>query len=85
MDCPVTIALVLGHGVRQVLVYCRGKRADNWPCHHPGGALPVGRFGADEALRTLSGDAVAPPAGGGAPTCDPTTACSGHRGLASDG
>jgi len=37
MDCPVTIALVRGHGVRQVLVYCRGKRADNWPCHHPGG------------------------------------------------
>jgi hypothetical protein len=31
--------------------------------------LPVDRFGADEALRDIEGDAVAPPAGGGAPTC----------------
>ncbi len=68
MTGPVTIASIRAHGVRQLLVHCRGKRAGHWPCHHEG-MLPVDRFGADEALRDIEGDAVAPPAGGGAPTC----------------
>jgi hypothetical protein len=45
----VTIALVRTHGVRQLLVYCLGKREGDWPCHHQG-TLPVGRFRADEIL-----------------------------------
>jgi len=48
----VTIASVRTHGVRQLLVYCRGKREGDWPCHHQG-TLPVDRFGADEALRDI--------------------------------
>jgi hypothetical protein len=52
MTGPVTIASIRAHGVRQLLVYCRGKRADDWPCRHEG-ALPVGCFGADEALRDI--------------------------------
>jgi len=30
---PVTIASVRAHGVRQLLVYCQGKREGDWPCH----------------------------------------------------
>jgi hypothetical protein len=30
----ITIASVRAHGVRQLLVYCRGKREGDWPCHH---------------------------------------------------
>ena len=33
---PVTIASVRAHGVRQLLVYCNGKREGDWPCHHHG-------------------------------------------------
>jgi hypothetical protein len=50
MTGPVTIASVRAHGVRQLLVYCRGRRTGDWPCHHEA-TLPVDRFGADEALR----------------------------------
>jgi hypothetical protein len=48
----VTIASVRAHGVRQLLVYCRGKREGDWPCHHEA-TLPVDRFRADEALRDI--------------------------------
>ena len=50
MNGSVTIASVRAHGVRQLLVYCLGKREGDWPCHHQG-TLPVGRFRADEVLR----------------------------------
>jgi hypothetical protein len=40
---PVTIASVRAHGVRQLLVYCLGKRERDWPCHHQG-KLPIDRF-----------------------------------------
>jgi len=46
---PVTIASVREHGVRQLLVYCNGKRDGDWPCHHQG-MLPIDRFGAEETL-----------------------------------
>jgi len=45
----VTIALVRTHGVRQLLVYCRGKREGDWPCHHEA-TLPIECFADDEAL-----------------------------------
>ena len=28
---PVTIESVLPHGIRQLLVYCRGKSEGDWP------------------------------------------------------
>ncbi len=52
MTGPVTIASVRAHGVRQLFVYCRGRRAGDWPCHHEA-TLAVDRFGADEALRDI--------------------------------
>ena len=51
MTGPVTIASVRAHGVRQLLVYCRGRRAGDWSCHEA--TLAVDRFGADEALRDI--------------------------------
>jgi hypothetical protein len=32
MAGTVTIASVRTHGVRQLLVYCLGKREGDWPC-----------------------------------------------------
>ena len=52
MTGQVTIASICAHGVRQLLVYCRGKRTGDWPCHHEG-TLPVDRFNADDALRDI--------------------------------
>jgi hypothetical protein len=49
---PVTIASIRAHGVRQLLVYCNGKREADWPCHHSG-ELPIERFSADETLRDI--------------------------------
>ena len=46
---PVTIASVRTHGVRQLLVFCNGKREGDWPCHHHG-ELPIDRFSAEETL-----------------------------------
>jgi len=43
------IASVRAHGVRRLLVYCRGKREGDWPCHHEA-TLLVDRFADDEAL-----------------------------------
>jgi hypothetical protein len=43
MTKPVTLASLRPHGVRQLLVYCQGKREGDWPCHHQG-TLPVERF-----------------------------------------
>jgi len=48
----VTIALVRTHGVRQLLVYCRGKREGDWPCHHEA-TLPIECFADDEALADI--------------------------------
>ena len=45
----VTIASVRAHGVRQLLVYCNGKREGDWPCHHQSD-LPIYRFLAEETL-----------------------------------
>jgi len=49
---PVTIASVRAHGVRQLLVYCRGKREGDWSCHHEA-TLPVDRFADDEAVADI--------------------------------
>jgi hypothetical protein len=40
------IASVRAHGVRTLLVYCRGRREGDWPRHHAG-ALSIDGFGAD--------------------------------------
>jgi len=44
---PVIIASVRTHGVRQLLVYCNGKRESDWLCH---GELPIEQFSAEETL-----------------------------------
>jgi hypothetical protein len=49
---PVTIASLRPHGVRQLLVYCRGKREGDWPCHHSG-ELSIEQFSAEETLRDI--------------------------------
>ena len=52
MNDAVTIASVRAHGVRRLLIYCRGKRQADWPCHHEA-TLPVDRFADDEALADI--------------------------------
>src|SRR5262245_43800030 len=52
MTGTVTIASVRAHGVRQLLVYCLGKREGDWPCHHQG-TLPIDRFQAEEVLSDI--------------------------------
>jgi len=49
---PATIASARAHGVRQLLVYCLGKREGDWPCHHSG-KLPIDRFQGDEVLTDI--------------------------------
>jgi hypothetical protein len=49
---PVTIASLQIHSVRQLLVYCHGKRDDNWPCHHQA-KLPIDRFQDHEAIKDI--------------------------------
>jgi len=49
---PVTIASIRAHGVRQLLIYCHGKREGDWPCHHSG-TLPINHFRADEVLSDI--------------------------------
>jgi hypothetical protein len=49
---PVTIASVRADGVRQLLVYCHGKREGDWLCHHSG-TLPIDRFRPDEVLSNI--------------------------------
>ena len=46
---PVTIASVRAHGVRTLLVYCRGRSEGDWPCHLSG-KLAIDRFQDQEAL-----------------------------------
>jgi hypothetical protein len=46
---PITIESVRSHGVRQLIVYCRGKRDGDWPCHHEA-TLQVDGFGATETI-----------------------------------
>jgi hypothetical protein len=53
MKGSVTIASLQSHGVRQLLVYCLGKRKGDWPCHHQG-ALPIERFKPKKFLATSS-------------------------------
>jgi hypothetical protein len=48
----VTIGFLQTHGVRQLLVYCHGKREGDWPCHHQG-TLSIEQFKADECLRDI--------------------------------
>jgi hypothetical protein len=52
MAGTVTIASVRAHGVRQLLVYCFGKREGDWPCHHLG-KLPIDPFQAEEVLSDI--------------------------------
>ena len=52
MAGTVTIASVRVHGIRQLLVYCLGKREGDWPCHHSG-KLPIDRFQAGEVLSDI--------------------------------
>jgi len=52
MNGLVTIASVRTHGVRQLLVYCRGKREGDWPCHYQEKLL-IDRFRADEVLEDI--------------------------------
>ncbi len=60
---PVTIASIRAYGVRQLLVYCNGKREGDWPCHHHG-ELPIDRFSAEETCQRYNAAAAAPPAAG---------------------
>ena len=30
----VTIAAIRAHGVQKLLIYCLGKREDDWPCNN---------------------------------------------------
>ncbi len=52
MTATVTIASVRAHGVSKQLVYCQGKREDDWPCNQQS-TLPVDRFQVDEALSEI--------------------------------
>jgi hypothetical protein len=84
MAGSVTIASVRAHGVRQLLVYCLGKREGDWPCHHHG-TLPIDRFKADEVLANIERRCRALSADGGGLICDLTTASSRQRGRVWDG
>jgi hypothetical protein len=57
MNAPVTIAHVRTHGVTTLLVYCRGKREGDWPCHHQG-TLPVDRFRATHRTSNTKSDKI---------------------------
>jgi len=46
---PVTITSLRAHRVRQLLVYCSGKREGDWPFYHQG-ELPIEQFSAAETL-----------------------------------
>ena len=46
----ITIASIRAHGVRTLLVYCNGKRDDDWPYHHQG-KLAVDCFNDEVELR----------------------------------
>lgn len=46
----VTIATVRARGVHTLLVYCNGKRDDDWPCQHQG-KLAIDCFDDDVPLR----------------------------------
>jgi hypothetical protein len=52
MSERVTIASLRPHGVRQLLVYCHGKRDGNWPCHHQA-TLPINSFQDHEAIKDI--------------------------------
>ena len=52
MAGTVTIASLQSRGVRQLLVYCLGKREGDWPCRYSG-KLPIERLQADEVLSEI--------------------------------
>jgi len=54
MGGTITIASLQSHSVRQLLIYCLGKRDGDWPCHHSG-KLSIDRFEADEVLQDIEG------------------------------
>jgi hypothetical protein len=84
MAGTVTIASVRVHGIRQLLVYCLGKREGDWPCHHSG-KLPIDRFQAEEVLSDIERRCRCTVCGGGELICGPTTASSKLRGRAVQG
>jgi hypothetical protein len=53
MSASITIAEARAAGATRLLVYCLGRRAGDWPCHHAG-ALPTERFRGEEALSTIA-------------------------------
>jgi hypothetical protein len=52
MNAPLTISDVRAHGVTRLLVFCRGKRENDWPCHHEG-MLSVDGFVPEETLKNI--------------------------------
>ena len=84
MNKPLTIALLQAHGVSQLVVYCRGKRKGDWPCHHSA-ELPLHRFRADELLGDIEQAAVAQHVDGGGPIFGLITASRKHHGKVSAG
>jgi hypothetical protein len=53
MTTSVTIAEARAAGATQLLVYCLGKRAGDWPCHHAG-TLLADRFRGVELLSDVA-------------------------------
>jgi hypothetical protein len=49
MIARITVQDARIHGVTQLIVFCRGRRKGDWPCHHEG-TIPIDRFRADEDL-----------------------------------
>jgi hypothetical protein len=49
---PITIAHVRSQGVTQLIVFCRGKRDGDWPCHNEA-TLQVDRFQAAETIEEI--------------------------------
>ena len=84
MTGTVSIASLQSHGVRQLLVYCLGKREGDWPCHHSG-KLPIDRFQAEEVLEDIELRCRCTVCGWRRVSCDVTTASSRRRGRASAG
>jgi hypothetical protein len=66
------------HGIRQLLVYCLGKREGDWPAITRGSYRLIA-FRLMKFCKTSSAAAVAPSADGGELTFVPTTASSKRR------
>jgi hypothetical protein len=81
---PVTIASVRAHGVRQLLVYCLGKREGDWPAIIKARCLLIASR-PKKFCKTSSAAAGARSVDGGELICDLTTASSRLRGRVSAG